>query len=417
MFFRLVIFALLVILVDVYFYQAIKTLTKGINEKRAKFWRRTYWYSLLLTSGVAIVSLIIPPPVWEKHLRTYVFSIGFLLFAVKLIGNFFLLLDDVQRALRWIAKFASRKFSKEKSPDTGRYITRSKFLSYCSMVFAVIPFSGLLYGVFRGGYKYRVHKVRISFPDLPESFNGIRIVQLSDIHTGSFTSAEPLDTAFDLAMEQNPDIIFFTGDLVNNRADETYGFEAVYSKLKAPLGVYSVLGNHDYGDYEEWPSPEAKQKNLDELKQVHANAGWRLLLNESVKIEKGGESIALVGVENWGGSMHFPKYGKMDVAMKDVAKEDFTILLSHDPSHWNKMVRKDYTSVNLTLSGHTHGMQLGVEIPGFKWSPVQYIYPQWAGLYRDNHQHLYVNRGIGFIGYPGRLGIWPEVTVLELFRA
>ena len=218
-------------------------------------------------------------------------------------------------------------------------------------------------------------------------------------------------------MQQKADMILFTGDLVNNVAIETKDFLNEYKTLKAPYGVFSVLGNHDYGDYVAWESQTAKYENLEALKKVHADSGWRLLMNEHVAIEKDGEKIALLGIENWGGGKYFPKYGKMNEAHKGTEEYKFKILMSHDPSHWDKQVRTEYPDVDLTLSGHTHGMQFGIEIPGFKWSPVQYIYKHWAGLYKQDNQYLYVNRGLGFLGYPGRLGIWPEITVIELTKA
>jgi len=266
----------------------------------------------------------------------------------------------------------------------------------------------------RGAYKYRVHKVKIDSPNLPESFNGFKIVQISDMHTGSFMSTSPIATAFEIISQQKADLILFTGDLVNNVATETDGFIDEYKKLKAPHGVYSVLGNHDYGDYVQWESQTAKYENLEALKKVQADAGWKLLMNEHVALEKNGEKIALLGIENWGGGNYFHKYGKMDLAYKGTEEYKFKILMSHDPSHWDKQVRKEYPDIDLTLSGHTHGMQFGIEIPGFKWSPVQYLYKQWAGLYKQDNQYLYVNRGLGFLGYPGRPGIWPEITVDEL---
>jgi uncharacterized protein len=293
-------------------------------------------------------------------------------------------------------------------------ITRLKFLSYISVGIAAVPFLSLVYGMFRGAFRYTLHEVTVKSPKLPAAFHGLRIVQISDIHTGSFTDNSHLEKAFSIVLDQKPDIIFFTGDLVNNSTDETIGFLDTYKKLNAPMGVYSVFGNHDYGDYIQWDSPEAKAANLEALKKVHADSGWRLLMNEHVALERNGEKIALLGIENWGGSLHFPKYGKMDLAHKGTEEYPFKILLSHDPSHWSKQVKQEYKDVDLTLSGHTHGMQFGIEIPGFKWSPVKYLYPQWAGLYKEGDQYLYVNRGLGFLGYPGRVGIWPEITVMTL---
>jgi predicted MPP superfamily phosphohydrolase len=216
-------------------------------------------------------------------------------------------------------------------------------------------------------------------------------------------------------MQQKADIIFFTGDLVNNEATETEPFIEILSRVKAPMGVFSTLGNHDYGDYKTWESPEAKVKNLQDLKDIHAQLGWKLMMNEHVALKKGDDEIALIGIENWGGNLNFPKYGDMKKAHAGTEKYPVKLLLSHDPSHWEMQVRKDYKDVDITFSGHTHGFQFGIEIPGWiKWSPSQFVYKQWAGLYQQGDQKLYVNRGFGFLGYPGRVGIMPEITVLEL---
>lgn len=301
--------------------------------------------------------------------------------------------------------------------DAAPGISRIKFFSQLAVTFTVIPAIGFIYGMVRGAYNYRVHKVKVPSPNLPEAFNGFKIVQLSDIHVGSFLNAEPLKKAFDMVLAESPDMILFTGDLVNNVADETKGFEEEFSRLKAPHGVYSVLGNHDYGDYVEWENRAAKQKNLETLKKLQQQFGWRLLINEHVPIEKNGEKIALIGIENWGGNMRFPRYGKLSDAHRGTEIYPYKILMSHDPSHWDMQVSLEYKDVDLTLSGHTHGMQFGIEIPGWKWSPVQYIYKHWAGMYKKENQFLYVNRGLGFLGYPGRLGIWPEITLLELVKA
>jgi predicted MPP superfamily phosphohydrolase len=348
-------------------------------------------------------------------MRNYVFTVAFLFFLVKLIGSLFLMIEDVTRLIR-VLFTAVYNYWKPEFSDSLR-IGRLKFFSYMAITFAFVPFVGLVYGIFRGAYKYRLHKVQIPSSNLPNEFDGFKIIQLSDMHVGSFVDATALEEAFEIVMKQNADLILFTGDLVNNTADETEGFLPVLQKLKAPYGVYSVLGNHDYGDYIEWNSAGAKADNFERLKRVHAEAGWRLLLNENLPVQKNGQEIGLLGVENWGGNLHFKKYGNMEKAYQGSEKYPFKILLSHDPSHWNKEVSMKYTDVDLTLSGHTHGMQFGIEIPGLKWSPVKYLYPQWAGLYKRENQSLYVNRGIGFIGYPGRLGIWPEITLIELKKA
>lgn len=363
---------------------------------------------------LGLVAMFYPPPEWYGFFR-FLSSMFLVLTVCKLFGVSFLLIDDIIRLFRWLFKIV---FKIGIASDlTGPGISRIKFLSQIAITFTVIPAFSFLYGMVRGAYKYRVHKVKVDSPNLPDAFNGFKIVQISDMHTGSFLSTSPVATAFEIVMQQKADLILFTGDLVNNVATETEGFIEEYKKLKAPHGVYSVLGNHDYGDYVSWDSQTAKYENLEALKKAHADSGWRLLMNEHVALEKNGEKIALLGIENWGGGgMRFPKYGKMNEAHKGTEEYKFKILMSHDPSHWDQQVRKEYPDVDLTLSGHTHGMQFGIEIPGFKWSPVQYLYKQWAGLYKQDNQYLYVNRGLGFLGYPGRLGIWPEITVIELSK-
>jgi predicted MPP superfamily phosphohydrolase len=248
---------------------------------------------------------------------------------------------------------------------------------------------------------------------LPKAFDGIRIAQLSDIHTGSFHNKQAVKNGVDLLIDEKPDMVFFTGDLVNNETKEVRDYIDVFSKVKAPLGVFSSTGNHDYGDYRNWSSPSAKQKNFEDLKKAHKNMGWDLLLNENRALRVDGDEISIIGVENWGAG-RFSKYGDLKRAYEGAEETPFKILLSHDPSHWDAQIRKEFKDIDLTLSGHTHGFQFGVEIGNLKWSPSQYIYKQWAGLYSEEDQYIYVNRGFGYIGYPGRIGILPEITILEL---
>jgi predicted MPP superfamily phosphohydrolase len=412
---RILIFLLIVIVIEVYFLQAVKTAVQDLSQSR----RTTILYITYSVAGLnillGIISIFYPPPQWHFIFR-YLSAACLILVICKLIGISFLLIDDLIRLFRWIFSF----IVPSRNPETGlavHGISRLKFLSQAALALTIIPAAGFIYGMIWGAYKYRVHKVKVPSAKLPDAFDGFKIVQLSDIHTGSFVNNDALKRAFKIAQDLQPDLILFTGDLVNNEAKETEGYEEVYASLKAPYGVYSVLGNHDYGDYVHWETNEAKRDNLDRLKKVQAEAGWKLLINEHVALEKDGQKIALLGVENWGGSMHFPKYGKLDVAHRGTHEFPFKILMSHDPSHWEKQVRIDYPDIDLTLSGHTHGMQMGIEIPGFKWSPVKYLYRFWAGLYQQDQQFLYVNRGLGFLGYPGRLGIWPEITLLELKKA
>jgi predicted MPP superfamily phosphohydrolase len=274
-------------------------------------------------------------------------------------------------------------------------------------------FGSLLYG-FSNKYRYEVRRKKLSFTNLPPAFKGLKIIHISDIHSGSFTDKQAVSHGVDMILKEKPDLILFTGDLVNNLADEMEDYMDVFGRLNAPMGVFSTLGNHDYGDYVHWDSEEAKKANLERLKGVHKQLGWRLLMNEHVVLEKDNAQIALLGIENWSAKARFPKYGDLKKAYAGSEKYPFKILMSHDPSHWDAQVRPEFEDIDLMLSGHTHGMQFGVEIPGLKWSPVQYLYKEWAGLYEQGRQKLYVNRGYGFIGYPGRVGILPEITVLEL---
>jgi predicted MPP superfamily phosphohydrolase len=271
--------------------------------------------------------------------------------------------------------------------------------------------------MFRNPYRYQLLKAKLNIKDLHPDLSGLKIIQISDIHSGSFLLKEPVQESIRMIMEQKPDIIFFTGDLINALASEMEPFIEMFSSINAPLGVYSILGNHDYGDYHQWSNKEEKQKNFDELKQMHKNLGWNLLLNEHRQIPVKETLLNIIGVENYSAHPRFQKYGDLKKATEGLNGGSFTILLSHDPSHWDDQVIKDYRQIQLTLSGHTHGFQFGVEIPGFKWSPIQYVYPRWAGLYQLESQYLYVNRGLGYLGYPGRVGILPEITLLTLEAA
>jgi uncharacterized protein len=412
------IFLILICAVEFYFLQAVKTVVHDwVPSKRKTALYIAYGFMAFnLLIGIAMV--IRPPMTWPTFWR-FVNSVGFVLLICKLLGCSFLIVDDVVRLFRWIFSLFSKNSAAivNETNSGAQGISRLKFFSQLAITFTVVPAVAFLYGMIKGAYRYRIHAVKVPSPNLPEAFNGFKIVQLSDIHTGSFLNTDGLEKAFEIVMQQGADMILFTGDLVNNMASETKGFEDTYKKLKAPYGVYSVLGNHDYGDYPPgWESPAAKAKNLQDLKDIQKNCGWKLLLNEHVPLEKNGEQIALIGVENWGGK-GFAKYGKLDEAYLGADNYPFKILMSHDPSHWDLQVLKDYPKIDLTLSGHTHGMQFGIEIPGvIKWSPVKYLYKNWAGLYKQGEQFLYVNRGLGFLGYPGRLGIWPEITVMELVR-
>ncbi|MGC4234020.1 MAG: metallophosphoesterase, partial [Niabella sp.] len=343
------------------------------------------------------------------------FVLVFAFFMAKLVAALFFFIDDLRRSVQWIAGklFSGNNEISEIAGATGDSISRSSFLTWLGIVSGGSLFTSFIYGL-SNKYNYQVKNIKIPFANLPASFKGLKIVQISDIHTGSFTNFNAVNRGMDLILAQKPDLILFTGDLVNNKSEEVGEYRKAFSRLTAPMGVYSILGNHDYGDYAQWPDAAAKTANLDRLKKIHADMGWRLLLDEHLPLQRGADTIGLIGVQNISGRGRFHSYGNLSRAMQGAENYPFKILMSHDPSHWDTEVSAKYTDIDLTLSGHTHGMQFGVEIPGLRWSPVQYVYKHWAGLYEQAHQKLYVNRGFGFIGYPGRVGILPEITVIEL---
>ena len=402
---RWFIFITLYILIDFYAFQAFRTVTKN-----------QWVYGLyLIVSLIVLVNLIYQLSAMDRSqgiTTPAMYAMGFflVLFVPKLIVVIAMLGEDVVRLFVGIYNKLLA------TGDSFAMPSRRKFISSIALGLAAIPFASLLYGMYKGKYQYRVLKYQLFFDDLPASFDGYKITQISDIHSGSFDNHEKVNYAVDLINKQQSDVLLFTGDLVNNMATEMHEWKGVFQKLTAKDGVYSVLGNHDYGDYVEWESATAKEENLQALKNLQKEMGWDLLLNEHRFLEKDGEHIALVGVENWGAG-GFKKAGDIDRASEGLSENDFKILMSHDPSYWQEKLKSHPKNFHLTLSGHTHGMQFGIEIPGFlKWSPVQYRYENWAGLYKENGRWINVNRGLGFLGYPGRVGIWPEITVIELKR-
>jgi predicted MPP superfamily phosphohydrolase len=348
----------------------------------------------------------------NPYFRQYIFSIGIGWVIAQITLVVFFLVDDLRRGSFWtlgqVASTAGAKFM-----NTEQGIPRSAFLNWIGVGVSSSLFFSLLYG-FGNKYKYQLLQKKVAIKNLPSAFKGFKIIHISDIHSGSLKEKGAVQKGIDLIQQQKADLILFTGDLVNDKATEMQDWTAIFGQLTASKGVFSTLGNHDYGDYVQWPSKEAKAANLEALKAVHASMGWKLLMNEHVAIEKEGAQIKLVGIENWGAKARFPKYGQLNKALEGVDPNEVIILMSHDPSHWEAQVIPEFPQVDLMLSGHTHGMQFGLENPYFKWSPVQWVYKQWAGLYQQGDQKLYVNRGFGFLGYPGRVGIMPEITVLEL---
>ncbi|OSZ77397.1 metallophosphatase [Chitinophagaceae bacterium IBVUCB2] len=401
------------VLLDVYFFQALKIVSQSAAPRTKTIIFTVYW---VLSIGAILMLIALPYISFDrqaKFARTAIFSVIAGLFFAKLIASLFFFIDDIRRGAQWlVAKVSADKpVLTEAGEKEG--ITRSVFLSWAGMAVGGGLFGTLVYG-FGNKYRYQVNKTKLAYNNLPVAFKGLKIVHISDIHSGSFTDKKAVIRGVEKIMKQQPDLILFTGDLVNNVAIEMEDYMDVFDKLKAPMGVYSTLGNHDYGDYVSWDNEEDKKVNLEKIKEVHAALGWRLLMNEHVVLEKGADKIALLGVENWSSKARFPKYGDLQKAYAGAEAFPFKILMSHDPSHWKGEVCESYKDIDLMLAGHTHGMQFGVELPGFKWSPVQYVYKEWAGLYKNEAQRLYINRGFGFIGYPGRVGILPEITVLEL---
>ncbi|MFD1616167.1 metallophosphoesterase [Gelatiniphilus marinus] len=397
----LLIASLLFVFIEFYAFQALKTITKNKYIK----W---VWIILAVVVYGNFLYTILSTPRSAGQTKAFQLAFGLLLtFLIpKLVMLAVMFGEDVVRVIQ---KMISVFSNGETKPLNGR----REFVSKLALGLAAIPFASFLYGIVKGRYNYKVLKYKLTFKDLPDAFNGLTITQISDIHAGSFTSKEKVQYGIDMINEQKSDVILFTGDIVNNKATEMDDWIEMFKKLQAPLGKFSVLGNHDYGDYTKWKATAEKKNNFQAIKEVHPKIGFDLLLNENRVLEKDGQRIAIVGVENWGKG--FNQSGDLKKASKGLEKEDFKILMTHDPSHWEYQVKNDNFNYHLTLSGHTHGLQMGIEIPGvFKWSPSQYVYKQWAGLYNEFGRFINVNRGFGYHAFPGRVGIWPEITVIEL---
>ncbi len=409
--FGLIIISILLIIIDIYIYRAIRSVSwKWKGQKHLSFTYIWWGYTFLLIAGV-FISIFFNI---KFLLRSIILVVFFLTFVSKIFILPFLIADDLRRAMVWVSRKLKRKESTEQNKTNG--IPRSEFLIKAGTLVAAIPLASLTYGVVSSAYDYRVKRKTLYLPNLPKAFDGIKLGQLSDIHSGSFYDRKAVIGGVDILLKEKPDMVFFTGDLVNNIASEMYDYQDIFSKVKAPLGVFSVLGNHDYGDYHYGQGPSAaKIKNLADVKQTHKNMGWDLLLNENRRLKIDGDEIAILGIENWGVG-RFAKYGRMDLAVKDTDDVPVKLLLSHDPSHWRAQVLPEYPQIDAMFSGHTHGMQFGLVTDKFQWSPAQYVYKEWAGHYKEGLQQLYVNVGYGFLGYPGRVGILPEITIFELRR-
>jgi len=402
------------LLMDWYVFNGLKTFTAGWRSVR---WRKAVtWGYLVISVGVTATLLLgvgsFRTAQGMLPFHEWVLSIFLTFFFTKIFFILVLFLGDLGRFFYGIVHYFVKPKGTTREPF---FPARRRFISEIAILVAAVPFTGFFYAMFRGKYNFQLKKEYLYFTDLPDAFDGFTITQVSDIHSGSFDNTEAVQRGIDLAKAQNSDLFVFTGDLVNNAAWEIEPYLERFSQLKAPYGQFSILGNHDYGDYIHWDSEQGKAANLEKLKQHHKTLGYRLLLDENVEIEKNGQKISLIGVQNWGRG--FIQIGNLDKAMQDVDKNAFKILLSHDPTHWEEKVRYNPTTIHLTLSGHTHGAQFGVETDSFRWSPVQYRYYDWAGLANEKNRYLYVNRGFGFLAFSGRLGIWPEITVITLKKA
>lgn len=398
-------------LLDWYVFNGLRTLVRGWRSLRLR--RVVLWGYLVVSVGITVLFAVgVGSYRTAKGMLPYhewILSLFLVFFITKIFFVIVLFLGDIGRLIYGIG----HRISRPRQRGAGSLIPgRRRFISEMAVLVAAVPFTGFLYAMLKGKYDYRVHKETLYFDDLPEAFDGFTITQLSDIHSGSFDDTAAVQRGIDLAKEQNSDLFVFTGDLVNNAAWEIEPYISRFGALKAPYGQFSILGNHDYGDYIEWGSGQEKADNLERLKTHHKTLGYRLLLDENVVLEKEGQKIALIGVQNWGKG--FIQIGDLDKALQGVDKDTFKICLSHDPSHWEEKIRWHPANVHLTLSGHTHGAQFGVETDKFRWSPVEYRYLDWAGLANEKNRFLYVNRGFGFLAFSGRLGIWPEITVITL---
>ncbi|SEM25490.1 hypothetical protein SAMN05216436_1036 [bacterium A37T11] len=409
----LLVSVIILTILDFYIFSGLKA--SGIRWVQSRTFGILWWaYSLGLLVGVGLAVYADLP----LGVRAVILVALFITFTCKAVYMLILLMDDIRRGAVWVKRLFSRKTRIHELDDPlpekdEKGISRSAFLTRAGILVAAVPFSGLTWGLVYGGYDYRIRRVKLYLPNLPKAFHGLTIGQISDIHSGSFFNAKSVSGGVDMLLAEKPDVIFFTGDLINSLANEMRDYQDLFSKVKAPLGVFSSLGNHDYGEYYfgKEPSP-AKARNLQHVKDTHRVMGWDLLLNEHRALTVNKESIGILGVENWG-TGRFPKFGDINKTLQGTEEFPVKLLLSHDPSHWRAQVL-DHKDIDVMFSGHTHGMQFGVRLENYQWSPIQYIYKEWAGLYQEGSQRLYVNVGYGFLGYPGRVGILPEITIFEL---
>lgn len=404
---RFIFLVLFMLFLDIYVFQAVKYKSAGFTPE----WKTTIHSIYWLLSGMAILFVFnggnIPFFKMGKTMEILTRAFIFIFYFSKFFMVFFLLMDDIRR----LFSFSFHKISGSGHFNPGR----KEFMTNLSIIMGGLPLATLSYGIIRNSYRYKVYRPEILMDNLPQALDGLKIIQISDIHAGSFFFKEPIKNAIELINAEKPDLVFFTGDMVNSRADEMEPYMDIFSEIKARFGVFSVLGNHDYGDYHRWSSSVEKEANGIRFEAIQKEMGWDLLRNEHRLLDINGEKVAIIGIENMSALPQFHKYGDVSKATAGLPVTSLQLLLSHDPSYWQKGILNKHPEIDITFSGHTHGFQFGIEIPGiFRWSPSQYVYKQWAGLYEEDGQYLYVNRGLGFLGYPGRVGILPEITSMTL---
>lgn len=404
---RIGILAILLLIIDWFAYRAVVSTWSDTRPFVLGLIEALYWSIPVVTLLFAVSAAGSWIRRWPNALKVIITAVLFILYLSKFLMGSVILADDIRRGVAWtIGNFI---------PSSGLTGARLDFMGQVGFVLGMVPLISLTYGLIRNPYRYKVFRKDITLPEVHPAVEGLKIVQISDIHTGSLLAKERVRRSVEMINDLHPDLVFFTGDLVNNSADEADVFIDVFRDIRSKYGVYSIVGNHDYGDYTRWPDAAAKRENFEKLKRQHQRLGWDLLLNAHRTININGGKVGVIGVENYSAHPRFQKYGDMSEATMGMGDTDLTILLSHDPSHWDDQVLKDFPEVDLTLSGHTHGFQFGIELTeNIKWSPVQYVYKRWAGLYKEGTQYLYVNRGLGFLGYPGRVGILPEITLLTI---
>jgi len=424
----LFILPVIMLLIDWYVWQAIKTLSRSASESTQRTIALLYWGFTSVAILLYVIMQFIPADAISRQVRTLVWAGIAIPYFSKFFAVLIIFIDDLGRFFRWVVSLfykpeaggavqnPAQQTISGASTLPANAISRSDFLMKTALVVGAVPLVGFSWGIISGAHDYRIRRVKLAMKNLPSGFNGMTIAQISDIHSGSFFNKTAVRGGVEMLLGQKPDMVFFTGDLVNSYAEEVNSYIDVFNKVKAPMGVYSTLGNHDYGTYVQWPTEQARQQNVQKVVAAHKQMGWNIMMDEHKILEQNGDKIALIGVQNLGFGPAALRMGNLAKAYNGTQDMPVKLLLSHDPTHWDAQVRPQYPDIDMTFSGHTHGAQFGVEVGDMKWSPVQYFYRQWAGLYQEGNQRLYVNRGYGYIGYPGRVGILPEITIFELVK-